>query len=85
MALGTNDVNVAKLKETDGAIRGNPGLEKLTVKAKVIAGAIYLALATAAFTLGGLWHHRTIQGDAVSCPTHLVLGGQQAVLRSLKR
>ena len=34
MALGTNDVNVDKLKETDAAIRQNPGLEKLMVKAK---------------------------------------------------
>jgi uncharacterized OsmC-like protein len=34
MALGTNDVNVDKLKATDTAIRENPGLEQLTVKAK---------------------------------------------------
>ena len=33
MALGTNDVNVEKLKETDAAIKANPGLEKLLVKA----------------------------------------------------
>ncbi len=34
MALGMNDVNVEKLKETDAAIKANPGLEKLIVKAK---------------------------------------------------
>jgi uncharacterized OsmC-like protein len=34
MALGTNDVNVDKIKETDTAIRQNPGLEKMMVKAK---------------------------------------------------
>jgi len=34
MALGTNDINLEKLKATDAAIRANPGLEKLTVKAK---------------------------------------------------
>jgi uncharacterized OsmC-like protein len=34
MALGTNDVNVDNLKATDALIRQNPGLEKLTVKAK---------------------------------------------------
>jgi uncharacterized OsmC-like protein len=34
MTLGPNDINLEKLKETDAAIRQNPGLEKLTVKAK---------------------------------------------------
>jgi uncharacterized OsmC-like protein len=34
MALGMNDVNVEKLKETDAAIKQNPGLEKVMVKAK---------------------------------------------------
>ena len=34
MPLGTNDVNVERLKATDAAIRQNPGLEKLMVKAK---------------------------------------------------
>ena len=36
MTLGTNDVNVAKLKETDATIRANPGLEQLTIKAKAV-------------------------------------------------
>ncbi len=34
MALGTNDVNLEKLKATDAAIKQNPGLEKLVIKAK---------------------------------------------------
>ena len=34
MTLGTNDVNLEKLKAIDSAIRQNPGLEQLTVKAK---------------------------------------------------
>lgn len=34
MALGMNDVNVEKLKETDAVIKQNPGLEKIMVKAK---------------------------------------------------
>jgi uncharacterized OsmC-like protein len=34
MALGTNDINLEKLKATDAAIRQNPGLEKLMIKAK---------------------------------------------------
>ena len=34
MALGTNDVNLEKLKETDAFIRANAGMEKLMVKAK---------------------------------------------------
>jgi uncharacterized OsmC-like protein len=34
MTLGLNDINLEKLKETDTTIRQNPGLEKITVKAK---------------------------------------------------
>jgi len=34
MALGTNDVNVDRIKETDAAVRQTPGLEKMTIKAK---------------------------------------------------
>lgn len=34
MALGTNDVNLEKMKATDAAIRANPGLEKIVIKAK---------------------------------------------------
>ena len=34
MALGTNDVNVDKLKETDAAIKQNAGLERVMIKAK---------------------------------------------------
>ncbi len=34
MALGLNDVDLEQLKATDTAIRQNPGLEKLVVKAK---------------------------------------------------
>jgi uncharacterized OsmC-like protein len=34
MALGLNDVNLEKLKATDTAVRQNPGLEKVTVKAR---------------------------------------------------
>jgi uncharacterized OsmC-like protein len=34
MPLGVNDVNLEKLKETDAAIRQNPGLEKIVVKAR---------------------------------------------------
>lgn len=34
MALGLNDIDLEKLKETDTAIRQNPGLEKVTIKAK---------------------------------------------------
>jgi uncharacterized OsmC-like protein len=34
MALGLNDVNLEKLKATDAAVRQNPGLEKITVKAR---------------------------------------------------
>ena len=34
MTLGLNDINLEKLKETDATIRQNPGLEKLTIKAK---------------------------------------------------
>lgn len=32
--MATNDVNVEKIKATDEAVRQNPGLEKLVVKAK---------------------------------------------------
>jgi uncharacterized OsmC-like protein len=32
--MATNDVNVEKIKATDAAVRQNPGLEKLVVKAK---------------------------------------------------
>ena len=34
MAQGLNDVNLEKLKATDAAVRQNPGLEKITVKAR---------------------------------------------------
>jgi uncharacterized OsmC-like protein len=34
MVLGLNDVNLEKLKATDAAVRQNPGLEKITVKAR---------------------------------------------------
>ena len=34
MALGQNDVNLEKLKATDAAVRQNPGLAKVMVKAK---------------------------------------------------
>jgi uncharacterized OsmC-like protein len=34
MTLGLNDLDLEKLKETDAAIRQNPGLEKLVVKAR---------------------------------------------------
>ena len=34
MTLGLNDLNLEKLKETDAAIRQNPGLEKVVVKAR---------------------------------------------------
>ncbi len=34
MALGTNDVNLERLRATDAAVRGTPGLEKIIVKAK---------------------------------------------------
>jgi uncharacterized OsmC-like protein len=34
MAMATNDVNVEKVRATDAAVRQNPGLEKIVVKAK---------------------------------------------------
>src|SRR4029450_6204067 len=34
MTQPLNDVNLEKLKATDAAVRANPGLEKLTIKAK---------------------------------------------------
>ena len=34
MTQALNDVNLEKLKATDAAVRANPGLEKLTIKAK---------------------------------------------------